>query len=181
VLVTLPILLIVGFKLLMRGEGFARGIDRLVLRLPFVGDVVAKTIVARFARTMGTLLSSGVPILEALSIVRAAIGNRIVVEAIGDVHDAIREGDTMARPLAESGVFDDMVVNMIDVGEETGQLDAMLVTIAEDYEHELDTSITVLFKALEPMMLLFVAIVVGTIAFALFSPMVKLMETFSQV
>ena len=180
-LLTIPILLVVTFRLLMRGEAFARSMDVLKLRIPFVGDVVTKTIVARFARTMGTLLSSGVPILEALSIVGASVSNRVVAEAIGDVHDAIREGETMAAPLAESGVFDDMVVNMIDVGEETGQLDQMLVTIAEDYEHELDTSITVLFKALEPMMLLFVALVVGTIAFALFSPMVKLMETFSQV
>ncbi|MCB9898430.1 MAG: type II secretion system F family protein [Planctomycetes bacterium] len=178
-LFAIPVLLVVTFKLLLRGEGFARRVDGFKLKIPFVGDVITKTIVARFARTMGTLLSSGVPILEALSIVRASISNRVVAEAIGDVHDAIREGETMAAPLAESGVFDDMVVNMIDVGEETGQLDQMLVTIAEDYETELDTSITVLFKALEPLMLLFVALVVGTIAFALFSPMVKLMETFS--
>lgn len=181
VLLLAPVLVLVGFKLLLRSPGFAYGVDRFKLRIPWVGDVIKKTIVARFSRTMGTLLTSGVPILDALSIVGASIDNDVVSEAVGDVHDAIREGETMARPLAESGVFDDMVVNMIDVGEETGQLDEMLMTIAEDYELELDTAITVLFKAMEPLMLLLVAGIVGVIAFALFSPMVKLMETFSTV
>ena len=179
-LVVLPVLLITAYKLLLRGEGFAYRMDRLKLAMPYFGDVMRKTVVARFTRTLGTLLSSGVPILEALDIVRASIPNRVIEEAISDVHDAIREGETMSAPLAESGVFDDMVVNMIDVGEETGQLDKMLMRIAEDTENELDTSIEVLFKALEPVMLLVVALVVGVIAFALFSPMIKLMETMSQ-
>lgn len=178
-LLAVPLLLFGIFKLAARSEGFAFAMDRLKLRLPFMGSLLSKTIVARFTRTMGTLLTSGVPILEALSIVQASITNLVVEDAIADVHDSIREGESMARPLAESGLFDDMVVNMIDVGEETGQLDGMLMRIADDYEDELDVSITVMFKALEPLMLLGVALVVGTIAFALFSPMVKLMETFA--
>lgn len=175
----LPVLLVVLFRLLLRGEGFAMGVDRFKLAVPFFGMLAKKTLVARFTRTMGTLLSSGVPILEALSIVKASLTNRVVEEAIGNVHDAIREGETMAAPLAQSGLFDDMVVNMIDVGEETGQLDGMLTRIADDYEVELDVAVTVVFKALEPIMLLFVALVVGTIAFALFSPMLRLMESFT--
>lgn len=177
VLLALPILLIVAYKFMLRSEAFALSVDRFKLRVPFFGMLTKKTIVARFTRTMGTLLASGVPILEALSIVQASITNRVVEEAIGDVHDAIREGESMAEPLADSGLFDDMVVNMIDVGEETGQLDKMLTRIADDYEIELDVAVTVVFKALEPVMLLFVALVVGTIAFALFSPMVKLMDS----
>ncbi|RKY22259.1 MAG: type II secretion system F family protein [Planctomycetota bacterium] len=175
----LPVLLVIGYRMALRSDGFAYAVDRFKLRLPIAGDVVTKTIVSRFCRTMGTLLASGVPILDALAIVQAAITNRVLEQAVSDVREAIREGESMARPLGESGVFDDMVVNMIDVGEETGQLDNMLVRIADDYEMELDSSITVLFKALEPIMLLFVALVVGVIAFALFSPMVKLMESFS--
>jgi len=177
VLLVVPVLLIVAYKFMLRSEAFALSVDRFKLRVPFFGMLTKKTIVARFTRTMGTLLTSGVPILEALSIVQASITNRVVEEAIGDVHDAIREGESMAEPLADSGLFDDMVVNMIDVGEETGQLDKMLTRIADDYEVELDVAVTVVFKALEPVMLLFVAVVVGTIAFALFSPMVKLMDS----
>lgn len=178
-MLAVPLLMVVVYRLLLRGEAFAGGVDRLKLSLPFFGVLAKKTLVARFTRTMGTLLTSGVPILEALSIVRASITNRVVGRAIGEVHDAIREGETMAAPLAQSGLFDDMVVNMIDVGEETGQLDAMLTRIADDYEVELDVAVTVVFKALEPVMLLFVAVVVGTIAFALFSPMMRLMESFT--
>jgi type IV pilus assembly protein PilC len=178
-LLLVPILLGVTLAALLRNEAFAFRMDRLKLRIPFFGDVIRKTVVARFTRTLGTLLASGVPILEALDIVRSSIPNRVVEEAVADVHDAIREGETMAVPLAESGVFDAMIVNMIDVGEETGQLDKMLIRISEDSEAELDTSITVLFKALEPVMLLFVAVIVGTIAFALFSPMIRLMESMS--
>jgi type IV pilus assembly protein PilC len=178
-LILLPVLVVVGYRLALRSDGFAYSVDSLKLRLPVAGDVVTKTVVSRFCRTMGTLLSSGVPILDALSIVQASITNRVLEEAVSDVRESIREGESMARPLGESGVFDDMVVNMIDVGEETGQLDKMLERIADDYEMELDSAIGVLFKALEPVMLLFVAVVVGVIAFALFSPMVRLMESFS--
>jgi len=174
-----PVLCVALFAWLLRNEGFAERVDAFRLRVPLFGQVVRKTIVARFTRTLGTLLASGVPILDALDIVRASISNRVVRGAVGDVHDAIREGQGMSATLGESGVFDDMVVNMIDVGEETGKLDGMLLRIAEDTEAELDTSITVLFKALEPMMLLVVALVVGLIAFALFSPMIRLMESFS--
>ena len=118
-------------------------------------------------------------LLQALDIVRSLLGNVVLEKVITEARDAIREGESMASTLARAHVFDDMVVHMIDVGEETGQLDAMLLRIADDTEGELDTAITVLFKALEPMMLLVVALLVGFIAFALFSPMIRLMESFS--
>jgi len=177
--VAVPLALVLAARLALRSEAVAWRYDQLKLALPWIGTVMGKTIVARFARTLGTLLASGVPILEALSIVRASMTNRVVADAVADVRDAIREGETMARPLSESTLFDDVVVNMIDVGEETGQLDTMLMRIADEYEDEADTSITVMFRALEPIMLLGVALVVGLIAFALYSPMVRLMESFT--
>jgi len=174
----LPIAALAGFRLAMRSESFARRMDALVLRIPLLGDVVRKTVVARFSRTLGTLLQSGVPILEALYIVKGAVPNRVLEEAVGHVHDSIREGESVAGPLAESGVFDDVVVNMIDVGEETGQLDTMLLRIADNFEFEVDTAVTSFFKAIEPVILLFMAIVVGFIVVSLFLPIVSIMQSF---
>jgi type IV pilus assembly protein PilC len=179
VLVLLPVVALVGFRLALRSESFAYRMDALVLRLPLLGDVVRKTVVARFTRTLGTLLQSGVPILEALGIVRGAVPNRVLEEAVGHVHDSIREGETVAGPLAESGVFDDVVVNMIDVGEETGQLDTMLLRIADNFEFEVDTAVTAFFKALEPVILLFMAGIVGFIVVSLFLPIVRIMQSFN--
>jgi type IV pilus assembly protein PilC len=177
-LLLLPVLALVGFRLAMRSESFAYRMDALVLRLPLLGDVVRKTVVARFTRTLGTLLQSGVPILEALGIVRGAVPNRVLEQAVGHVHDSIREGETVAGPLAESGVFDDVVVNMIDVGEETGQLDTMLLRIADNFEFEVDNAVTAFFKALEPVILLFMAGIVGFIVVSLFLPIVRIMQSF---
>jgi type IV pilus assembly protein PilC len=179
VLVFLPVVALVGLRLALRSESFAYRIDALILRLPLLGDVVRKTVVARFTRTLGTLLQSGVPILDALGIVRGAVPNRVLEQAIAHVHDSIREGETVAGPLAESGVFDDVVVNMIDVGEETGQLDTMLLRIADNFEFEVDTAVTAFFKALEPVILLFMALVVGFIVVSLFLPIVRIMQSFN--
>jgi type IV pilus assembly protein PilC len=173
----LPVLAFVGFRLALRSESFAWRMDALVLRLPKLGDVVRKTIVARFARTLGTLLQSGVPILEALAIVKNAIPNRVLEDAVEHVHDSIREGESVAEPLGESGVFDDVVVNMIDVGEETGQLDAMLLRIADNFDFEVDNAVTSFFRALEPILIFFMAIVVGSIVVSLFLPIVRIMQS----
>ena len=177
VVLALPIVLFAGFRLALRSETFARRMDALILRIPKLGDVVRKTIVARFARTLGTLLQSGVPILEALAIVKNAIPNRVLEEAVGHVHDSIREGESVAEPLGESGVFDDVVVNMIDVGEETGQLDAMLLRIADNFDFEVDNAVTSFFRTLEPVIIFFMAIVVGSIVVSLFLPIVRIMQS----
>jgi type IV pilus assembly protein PilC len=181
VYLSVPVLLYLGWRLLLRNESFAWRVDQLKLRIPVAGDLQRKTIVARFSRTLGTLLQSGVPILEALTIVKASIPNRVLEDAVADVHDSIREGETIARPLGESGVFDDLVVNMIDVGEETGQLDTMLLRIADNFEAEVDTAVTTLFKVIEPAILLVMAVLVGFIVISLFLPIVRIMDSFGGV
>ncbi len=176
-----PFLLFVLFGFLSKRETVAYQIDRLKLAIPLFGRLMRKSVVARFTRTMGTLLESGVPILESLSIVRSAIPNRVLADAVEDVHDSIREGETIARPLGESGVFDDIVVNMIDVGEETGQLDTMLLRIADNYDDEVDLEVTTVIKAIEPLLLIAVALLVGAIVVALFLPLVGIMQEFTSV
>jgi type IV pilus assembly protein PilC len=173
----IPLVVVTAYRAALRNEGFAWRMDALKLRIPVAGDLARKTIVARFARTLGTLLQSGVPILEALSIVKAAIPNRVLEDAVGAVHDSIREGETIAQPLGESGVFDDMVVNMIDVGEETGQLDNMLLRIADTFEAEVDTAVSTLFKLVEPAILIGMAILIGFIVISLFLPIISIMDS----
>ena len=153
--------------------------DRLALRVPLFGNLIRRTIIARFARTLGTLLHSGVPILESLGIVAASIPNRVLEDAVDDVRDAIREGETIAGPLEESGLFDDVVVNMIDVGEETGRLDDMLLRIADTIEQDIDTQVSTLFKIIEPLLLVVMAVLVGFIVISLFLPIVRIMDTMS--
>ncbi len=170
------VLLVVCWRVALRNESFAYRIDALQLRLPIFGTLRSKTMIATFSRTMGTLLASGVPILEALHIVGASTRNLVLEGAIDDVHDAIREGESMADPLADSGVFDDVVVNMIDVGEETGQLDVMLLKLADIYEDEVDTAVAGALKALEPALIVFMAVFVGLIVTALFLPIVNIMS-----
>lgn len=176
-----PVLLFLLYRLLSRQEAIAYRIDQLKLYIPIFGRLQRKSVVARFTRTMGTLLESGVPILDALAIVRSAIPNRVLSEAVEDVHDSIREGETIAQPLGESGVFDDIVVNMIDVGEETGQLDTMLLRIAENYDDEVDLEVKTVIKAIEPLLLIVVALLVGAIVVALFLPLVGIMQEFTSV
>jgi type IV pilus assembly protein PilC len=154
-----------------------RAIDGWKVRLPIIGPVTKMTIIARFARTLGTLLSSGVPILEALNIVRGSIPNVVLQDAVQSVHDAIKEGEGMAEPLGKSGIFDDMVVNMIDVGEETGELDKMLIRIADNYDQQVDIRITALVSILEPALIVFMGGAVAIIVFAIFLPMLKIVES----
>jgi type IV pilus assembly protein PilC len=151
-------------------------IDKIKLHVPVFGLVTKKSSVSRFCRTLGTLIASGVPILEALTIIKGATGNAVVANAVSEVHNSIREGDTIAEPLRHSGVFDDIVVNMIDVGEETGELDKMLVKVADNYDEEVDALVGGMMSLLEPFLIIGMGLAVGFIVIALFLPLIKLME-----
>ncbi len=152
-------------------------IDKFKLTVPGFGMIVKKAAISRFTRTLGTLISSGVPILEALRIVKDAIGNVVLQNAIEQVHGSIREGDTIAEPLRNSGVFDELVVNMIDVGEETGELDKMLVKIADNYESDVDVAVEGLSSLIEPLLIVSMGIAVGFIVVALFLPLIEIIKT----
>jgi len=174
------VLMIVVFRFIKITRAGKQFFDRLKLNLPLLGTLTRKTIVARFSRTFGTLIQSGVPILEALNIVRDSIDNVILRNAVTRVHDAIREGENIARPLGESGIFDDIVVNMIDVGEETGELDRMLLKVADTYDEEVDLAVASLVSILEPMLIVVMGIAVGFIVVALFLPLLKIVDSISQ-
>ena len=147
------------------------------LKIPGLGALIQKTSVARFARTLGTLIGAGVPILEAIKITRETSGNEVYARALDSVHDSIREGESFAAPLRASGVCDTLVVNMIDVGEETGELDQMLLKVADNYEDEVDTAVGGLVSLLEPLMVIALGGIVGFIVLALFMPLVSLMQS----
>jgi len=151
-------------------------IDRGKLYVPLLGDLTRKSSISRFARTLGTLVTSGVPILQALNITRETAGNHVIAEAISKVHDSVKEGESIVNPLEASGVFPPMVISMIDVGEETGQLPEMLLKIAEVYDDEVDNAVSGLTSLLEPIMIVFLAVIVGTIVIALFMPLIAIIQ-----
>jgi type IV pilus assembly protein PilC len=155
-------------------------VDRVYLWIPIIGPLIEKTVIARTMRTLGTLVSSGVPILEALSIVRETCTNAVFERMYQRVYESIREGDTISQPLKESRLVDDMVVNMIDVGEETGDLDSMLYKIADVYDEEVDVMVESLISLLEPIMIVVLGFIIGTIVIALFLPLIKLIEGLSK-
>ena len=172
-----PIFVWMLFKLI-RKAGPGRAVtDTLFLWSPVFGKLVRKTTIARFTRTLGTLISAGVPILEAVLITRDTSGNYVFEKALNKVHDSIREGESFADPLRESKTCDAIVVNMIDVGEETGELDAMLLKIADNYDEEVDVAVASLVSLLEPMMVVVIGGIVGTIVVSMFLPMVKMIES----
>lgn len=156
-----------------KGSAF---IDAFMLRAPIFGDLTRKSAISRFTRTLGTLVTSGVPILQALNITRETAGNAVIAEAINRVHDSVKEGESIVTPLEASNVFPPMVISMIDVGEETGQLPEMLLKIAEVYDDEVDNAVTGLTSLLEPVMIVFLAVVVGTIVIALFMPLISIIS-----
>ena len=165
------------FKLVNRTSNGRFFLDKIKLRLLIFGPLVQKAVVARVTRTLGTLISSGVPILQALNIVRDTSGNEVFSRAISTVHDSIREGESIAVPLQTSKIFPPMVINMIDVGEETGALDSMLMKIADTYEEEVDIAVSGLTSLLEPVLIVVMGVVVGFIVVSLFLPLVKLAST----
>ncbi|HJZ11893.1 MAG TPA: type II secretion system F family protein, partial [Acidobacteriota bacterium] len=153
-----------------------RVIDRILLKLPMLGIVLRKIAVARFCRTLATLVSSGVPILESLEITAKTSGNAIVEDAIMLTRKSIEEGKTISEPLKETEVFPPMVVHMIAVGEQTGALDAMLSKIADFYEEEVDAAVENMLTLLEPIMILFLGIVIGGIVISMYLPMFTLLS-----
>ena len=172
----LPTLIIV-FKLLRKTPPGKATVDILLLWTPVLGKLIRKTVIARFTRTMGTLISAGVPILEAVTITSQTSGNYVFEKALMNVHDSIREGESFATPLRESKTCDAIVVNMIDVGEETGEMDAMLLKIADNYDEEVDVAVASLVSLLEPIMVVVLGVMVGTIVVAMFLPMIKMLES----
>ena len=141
------------------------------------GSLVRRTAIARMTRTLGTLLASGVPVLQALNIVRDTTGNEVISRAMQNVHDAVKEGESMTAPLAACKVFPPMVISMVEVGEETGALPDMLTRIADTYDDEVDNAVAGLTSVIEPLMIIILAVVVGTIVIAMFMPMIQIIGT----
>lgn len=177
-LVTVAVLfvLFIIFLLIIRTKIGRRIYDKIKLKMPVLGPVISKVAIARFTRTLGTLISSGVPILQALNIVKETAGNVIVSSAVGAVHDSVKEGETITAPLEASGVFPPMVVSMVDVGEQTGALPEMLLKIADNYDEEVDNAVSAMTSLLEPIMIIFLAVIVGSIVIAMFMPLIELMN-----
>lgn len=169
-----------AFNAVGKTKGGRQVIDKMKLHLPVFGDIQRKSAVSRFARTLGTLVTSGVPILQALNITRDTAGNVVISEAISKVHEAVKEGESIVTPLSSSGVFPNMVISMVDVGEETGQLPEMLLKVADVYDDEVDNAVTALTSILEPIMIVILALVVGAVVFALFLPLIKMISTMSE-
>ncbi len=170
----------VVFNLLVRTRIGRRLFDKFKLIMPAIGPVVSKVAIARFTRTLGTLVSSGVPILQALTIVKETSGNVIIGNAVAAVHESVKEGETITAPLEASGIFPPMVVSMVDVGEQTGALPEMLMKIADNYEEEVDNAVSSMTSLLEPIMIVFLAVIVGSIVIAMFLPLIQLMSTIGE-
>jgi type IV pilus assembly protein PilC len=174
-----PFFVFFAMKIIGKSKLGRRILDTIKLKIPIMGQILSKTSIARFTRTLGTLLSAGVPILDAIIITRDTVGNVVFENALQKVHDAIREGESFAGPLRQAKVCDTLVTNMIDVGEETGDLDKMLMKIADNYDEEVDVLIGSLVSLLEPIMVVTLGGIVGTIVVALFLPLVKLIQSVS--
>jgi type IV pilus assembly protein PilC len=167
--------IIIGSKIFKKTKKGGEIMDRIAMVMPLTGPLVRKTAIGRFARTLGTLMASGVPVLQALNIVRDTSGNIAVSEAIQQVHDSVKEGDSMSLPMEASGIFPGMVISMVDVGEETGALPEMLIRIADNYDDEVDTAVEGMTAAIEPILIIFLAVIVGGIVIAMFMPMMSIM------
>jgi type IV pilus assembly protein PilC len=180
VLLGAVIVAVTAYKFIGRTRGGRFVIDSFKLRMPLFGDLNRKTAISRFARTLGTLVTSGVPILQALNITRETAGNAAIAAAISQVHDSVKEGESIVQPLEASRAFPPMVISMIDVGEETGKLPEMLLKIADVYDDEVDNSVAALTSMLEPIMIVFLALIVGTIVLALFTPLISIITGLQQ-
>jgi type IV pilus assembly protein PilC len=168
---------VVLFKLFAKTKTGSYTLDVVKLNAPMFGTLVRRTAVSRMTRTLGTLLASGVPVLQALTIVRDTTGNAVISRAMQAVHDAVKEGESMTAPLAASKVFPPMVVSMVEVGEETGALPDMLTRIADTYDDEVDNAVAGLTSVIEPLMIIVLAVIVGTIVIAMFMPMIQIIGT----
>ncbi len=180
ILVGAVVVIVTLYKFIGRTRRGRLVIDDFKLRMPLFGNLNRKTAISRFARTLGTLVTSGVPILQALNITRETAGNAAIARAISQVHESVKEGESIVQPLEASRVFPPMVVSMVDVGEETGKLPEMLLKVADVYDDEVDNAVIALTSALEPIMIVFLAIVVGTIVLALFTPLISIITGLQQ-
>ncbi|MEK7775910.1 MAG: type II secretion system F family protein [Planctomycetota bacterium] len=173
---TIPIGAFTLYKLLGKIKSIRLIIDRMKFKIPVLGAIINKSTISKFARTLATLSSSGVPILEALNNVKDATGNAAMAKAIQNIHDSIRGGETITKPLRAAKVCDELVINMIEVGEETGELDKMLTKVSDNYDDEVDRAVEAMVSLIEPMMIVFLGGAVGFIVIAMFVPLIKLME-----
>ncbi len=172
--------LVVGIKIFKKTPMGSYVSDVIALKAPGFGELTQKTVVARLTRTLGTLLSSGVPVLQALGIVKDTTGNQVIAKALQSVHDSVKEGEGMTAPLGASGVFPPMVVSMVEVGEETGALPEMLIRVANTYDDEVDNAVAAMTSIIEPIMIIFLAVVVGGIVIAMFMPLISIIGTIGQ-
>jgi type IV pilus assembly protein PilC len=175
----IPLALWILLKIIKKNKTGAFIVDWVSLKIPLLGQILRKSIIARTCRTLGTLVASGVPILEALAITRDTAGNAVFYKAYEHISAAIREGESMAIPLKETRTVDDIVVNMVDVGEETGALDNMLYKVADVYDEEVAVLVEGLVNLLEPLMVVVLGLIVGFIVIALFMPLIKLLNDLS--
>ncbi|MBK7877854.1 MAG: type II secretion system F family protein [Planctomycetes bacterium] len=174
----LPLLLFVAHvTMLARSQPYRYRVHKLMLKLPVLGPILNRSLVGAFARTFGTLIQAGVPHLDALAIVRDASRNEVLMEGVESIRKTVREGEGIARPMGETGLFDDLVTNMVDVGEATGELDKMLMKVADAYEQQVERRINAMFKLIEPALLIVVAGFVGFIVVALFLPLMTIMSS----
>jgi type IV pilus assembly protein PilC len=173
------VVIVIAFLLFIKTK-FGRLVwDNVQLKLPAVGPVISKVAISRFTRTLGTLVSSGVPILQALTIVKETAGNVVIANAVAKIHESVKEGETITAPLESSGVFPPMVCSMVDVGEQTGAMPEMLMRIADDYDEQVDNSVAAMTSLLEPIMIVFLAVVVGSIVIAMFLPLIGMINQLS--
>lgn len=164
----------IAFRKWSKTEQGRAKVDAKMLKMPVLGDLLRKVAIAKFSRTLGTLIKSGVPILQALDTVAKTSGNKVVEDAIMKARESIREGEKIAEPLRESGVFPPMVIQMISVGEETGSLDTMLTKIADFYDREVDTAVKAMTSLIEPLIIVVMGLVIGSIVIAMFFPIFEL-------
>ena len=170
------VIFVIVLKLVLKTKVGVFAKDFILLKCPPLNALIVRNVSARFCRTLGTLMASGVAVLQALQIVKDTCGNVLVEKAVQDVHDAVKEGEGMTKPLEKSGVFPLMLCSMVEVGEETGALPDMLNRVAAVYEEEVDRAVEALTSLIEPFMIVFLAVVVGTIVIAMFAPMVKMID-----
>ncbi len=172
-------LCVIAFLLFIKTKFGRHCWDKFQLHMPAFGPVISKVAISRFTRTLGTLVSSGVPILQALTIVRETAGNVIIAGAVQKIHESVKEGETITAPMEGSGVFPPMVVSMVDVGEQTGALPEMMMRIADDYDEQVDNAVSAMTSLLEPIMIIFLAVIVGSIVIAMFLPLIQMISNMS--
>ncbi|EKD26346.1 MAG: hypothetical protein ACD_79C01243G0003 [uncultured bacterium] len=180
----IPIILIIIFgilgKVFLANSKTRYAIHSILFRLPVIGELVSKVAIARFTRTFGTLINSGVQILEALRITQTTVGNAVVESAINMVHDNLKEGDSIVNPLTHANIFPPMVISMVSVGEETGRISEMLIKIAESYEDDIDAAVAGITSLIEPVLIITLAGIVGFIVISMFLPLISLISTMTQ-